>query len=121
MPDVTAALATNPALRSVADARELLNAFSPGSQWDRPGWIKSTLSEEFDFKEIEVKSVARTSVLNGIEEWADTIPWTLGMMINKCWSAEDVRQHGHAAKQVFHWLHAGEIWNGPDKVELGDQ
>ena len=79
LPDVTAALATDTTLPSAPDAHELLNAFSPGSQWDRPEWVTSTLSEEFGFEEIEVNSVARTSVFTGMEEWADTVPMTLGI------------------------------------------
>ncbi|OAP57202.1 hypothetical protein AYL99_07940 [Fonsecaea erecta] len=100
LPDVRAALASDPSLPRGPDAKELLEAFSPDSDWSDPSWITTTL-QDFGFEDIQIKTVPRTGVLDGMEEFMTTVPMTLGNIIDKCWTPAQAEAHGERAKETL--------------------
>ncbi|KIW34159.1 uncharacterized protein PV07_00955 [Cladophialophora immunda] len=100
LPDVRAALASDPSLPRGPSAKELLEAFSPDSDWSQPTWIETVL-REFGFEDVQIKTVPRTSVLDGMDEFMITVPMTLGNVIDKCWSQGQAKAHGERAKETL--------------------
>ncbi|EXJ55069.1 uncharacterized protein A1O5_12808 [Cladophialophora psammophila CBS 110553] len=98
--DVRASLASDPSLPQAPSAKELLEAFSPGSHWSEPMWIKGKL-QEFGFEDIQIETKARTGTLDGMDEFMVTVPLTLGNVIEKCWSQEQAAAHGNRAKETL--------------------
>lgn len=100
LPDVRAALASDPTLPRGPSAKELLETFSPESDWSEPRWIEGVL-QEFGFDDIQITTKQRTSELDGVDEFKLTVPNTLGNIIAKCWSPEQAATHGERAKETL--------------------
>ncbi|KIX05419.1 uncharacterized protein Z518_06291 [Rhinocladiella mackenziei CBS 650.93] len=122
--DYRAGIAMNPSLPSFPSDDRLKHAFSEAPErWDSVEDLRSHF-EATGFDEVEVR-VAECTTKYKLGEMEDMMPYTLGMMIQKFWTKEELEKYqGPAGEAILEYLKlkysSGPIvWNWVGFVATG--
>ncbi|KAK5207927.1 hypothetical protein LTR47_005842 [Exophiala xenobiotica] len=101
MPDVRAAMASDPELPGMAPDHQLRKAFSAdGAKWDEEPWVHDFVSE-MGFVDVRVEKVKHRSSLSNVTEFMGMIQGVFMLLVNTQWTGEQKEKYRDRAKDVI--------------------
>lgn len=97
VPDVRAALATDPEIPEMPIDEKLRQLFSPDARWDDAAFIQQ-LVPSLGFVNVQTESVSQQSTLSDTSEFMGMLSGMLGMVMTKCWTKEEQDKYSDRAK-----------------------
>jgi len=88
LPDIRAAFATTTDLPPFPSDDRVMKASSSDGHWDDAKWVEKNLADH-GFDDVNVQVVPRQSRLENVDEFMMLLPGTVGLIINKFWTAEE--------------------------------
>ncbi len=102
MPDMRAAMASDPELPAMPPDDQLRKAFSStdGAKWDEAPWVQDFVSD-IGFVDVRVEKVHHRSSLTNVTEFMGMIQGVFMLLINTQWTEEQKEKYRDRAKNVI--------------------